>query len=130
MEGVLSKIASSSHSRTNDDWLDTVMGYHSGNWTFEWIKLGMDHQKRANEMQGEEAADELFTASLCFSIAGYPHLKNDNLASQAQVLANKAYSDGAEKKLSTPSSKLKCLTKIAKSSRTSIYQERINSCLW
>ncbi|GAK16632.1 LOW QUALITY PROTEIN: fermentation/respiration switch protein [Vibrio sp. JCM 19053] len=75
MEGVLSKIASSSHSRTNDDWLDTVMGYHSGNWTFEWIKLGMDHQKRANEMQGEEAADELFTASLCFSIAGYPHLK-------------------------------------------------------
>ncbi|EPR7492499.1 alpha/beta hydrolase, partial [Vibrio alginolyticus] len=65
MEGVLSKIASSSHSRTNDDWLDTVMGYHSGNWTFEWIKLGMDHQKRANEMQGEEAADELFTASLC-----------------------------------------------------------------
>ncbi|HHF3091151.1 TPA: esterase FrsA, partial [Vibrio alginolyticus] len=97
MEGVLSKIASSSHSRTNDDWLDTVMGYHSGNWTFEWIKLGMDHQKRANEMQGEEAADELFTASLCFSIAGYPHLKNDNLASQAQVLANKAYSDGAEK---------------------------------
>ncbi|MHC6802599.1 esterase FrsA, partial [Vibrio antiquarius] len=97
MEGVLSKIASSSHSRTNDDWLDTVMGYHNGNWTFEWIKLGMEHQKRSNEMQGEEAADELFTASLCFSIAGYPHLKNDNLALQAQVLANKAYSDGAEK---------------------------------
>ena len=98
IEGVLSKIASSSHSRTNDDWLDTVMGYHSGNWTFEWIKLGMAHQKRANEIQQEEeAADELFTAALCFSVAGYPHLKNDNLASQAQVLANKAYSDGAEK---------------------------------
>jgi esterase FrsA len=73
------------------------MGYHSGNWTFEWIKLGMEHQRRANEMQGEEAADELFTASLCFSIAGYPHLKNDNLAIQAQVLANKAYTEGSEK---------------------------------
>ncbi|WP_321279099.1 esterase FrsA [Vibrio sp.] len=97
IEQVLSRIASSTHSRTNDDWLDTVMGYHSGNWTFEWIKLGMAHQKRAENMQGEAAADELFTASLCFSIAGYPHLKNDNLALQAQVLANKAYSEGAEK---------------------------------
>ncbi|EGQ7840651.1 alpha/beta hydrolase, partial [Vibrio parahaemolyticus] len=48
MEGVLSRIASSTHSRTHDDWLDTVMGYHSGNWTFEWIKLGMEHQRRAN----------------------------------------------------------------------------------
>jgi len=38
-----SRIASSTHSRTHDDWLDTVMGYHSGNWTFEWIKLGMEH---------------------------------------------------------------------------------------
>ncbi|EGR1181363.1 TPA: alpha/beta hydrolase, partial [Vibrio parahaemolyticus] len=78
MEGVLSRIASSTHSRTHDDWLDTVMGYHSGNWTFEWIKLGMEHQRRANDLKGEDAADELFTASLCFSIAGYPHLKNDN----------------------------------------------------
>jgi esterase FrsA len=97
MEAVLSRIASSTHSRTNDDWLDTVMGYHSGNWTFEWIKLGMEHQKRSDELQGEEAAEQLFTASLCFSIAGYPHLKNDNLALQAQVLANKAYSEAGEK---------------------------------
>ncbi|MEO0888794.1 MAG: esterase FrsA, partial [Pseudomonadota bacterium] len=97
MEAVLAKIASSKHSRTEDKWLDTVMGYHSGNWAFEWIKLGMEHQRRSNEMKGEEAADELFTASLCFSIAGYPHLKNDNLATQAQVLANKAYTEGSEK---------------------------------
>ena len=97
MESVLAKIASSKHSRTQDHWLDTVLGYHSGNWTFEWIKLGMEHQRRADVMKGEEAADELFTASLCFSIAGYPHLKNDNLAMQAQVLANKAYTQGAEK---------------------------------
>ena len=55
MESVLSKIASSKHSRTEDQWLDTVMGYHSGNWTFEWIKLGMEHQRRAGEMKGEEA---------------------------------------------------------------------------
>ncbi len=96
-EDVLSKIASSQHSRTHDELLDTVMGYHSGNWAYEWTKLGMDHQRRSDELTGEEAADQLFTASLCFSIAGYPHLKNDNLAIQAQSLANNAYAQAAKK---------------------------------
>ncbi len=95
-EEVLARIASSDHSRTEDEWLDTVMGYHGGNWTFEWTRLGMQHQKLAAEKQGDEAAEELFKASLYFSIAGYPHLKNDNLALQAQVLANKAYSDATK----------------------------------
>ncbi|MDN3696561.1 MULTISPECIES: esterase FrsA [Vibrio] len=95
-EGVLSRIACSTHSRTDEQWLDTVMGYHSGNWAYEWTKLGMLHQKRANDMQNEEAANELFSASLCFSIAGYPHLKNDNLALQAQTLATGAYQEAAK----------------------------------
>ncbi|WP_117233583.1 esterase FrsA [Vibrio maerlii] len=95
-ESVLSRIASSDHSRTEDDWLDTVMGYHSGNWAYEWTKLGMHHQKQANGMQGDDAAEELFNASLCFSIAGYPHLKGDNLANQAQVLANNAFQEAAK----------------------------------
>lgn len=97
VEAVLAKIASSKHSRTHDEWLDTVMGYHSGNWTYEWTKLGMLHNKRSHELKGEEAADELFSASLCFSIAGYPHLKNDSLAIQAQVLASNAYTEAAKK---------------------------------
>ncbi|KJY88759.1 hypothetical protein TW84_13165 [Vibrio neptunius] len=97
LEAVLAKIASSKHSRTHDEWLDTVMGYHSGNWTYEWTKLGMQHHKRSNGLKGEEAADELFNASLCFSIAGYPHLKNDNLAVQAQVLASSAYTEASKK---------------------------------
>lgn len=97
MESVLAKIAGSPHSRTHEKWLDTVMGYHGGNWTFEWTKLGMQHQKKANKKQGEQAADELFNASLCYSIAGYPHLKNDNLAIQAQALSAKAYQEASEK---------------------------------
>ncbi len=96
-EEVLSRIASSTHSRTSDEWLDTVMGYHSGNWAYEWTKLGMRHQKRSNNLDDNSAAEELFSASLCFSIAGYPHLKNDNLATQAQVLANSAYSEAIKK---------------------------------
>lgn len=95
-EGVLARIASSPHSRTEDAWLDTVMGYRSGNWAYEWSKLGMTYQKRANSLAGEEAANSLFSASLCFSIAGYPHLKNDSLSRQAQVLANTAYSEAAK----------------------------------
>lgn len=96
-EGVLARIAGSAHSRSDDEWLDTVMGYHSGNWAYEWTKLGMLHQKRGNEIEGEEGADQLFNAALCFSIAGYPHLKNDNLALQAQTLANGAYVEGAKR---------------------------------
>ncbi|WP_165312107.1 esterase FrsA [Vibrio ziniensis] len=95
-EEVLARIASSTHSRTDDDWLDTVMGYHNGNWAFEWTRLGMQYQKTSSALEGDAAAEELFKASLCFSIAGYPHLKNDNLALQAQVLASKAYSEAAE----------------------------------
>ncbi|USD65859.1 esterase FrsA [Vibrio sp. SCSIO 43136] len=96
-ESVLSRIASSNHSRTEDQWLDTVMGYHSGNWAFEWTKLGMAHQKQAVDKEGDEAAEQFFNASLCYSIAGYPHLKNDNLAIQAQTLANAAYQEGAKR---------------------------------
>ena len=97
IESVLAKIAASKHSRTHDEWLDTVMGYHSGNWTYEWTKLGMLHQKRSEKLKGEAAADEMFNASLCFSIAGYPHLKNDRLAIQAQVLASSAYTEATKK---------------------------------
>lgn len=92
-EEVLARIASSEHSRTEDQWLDTVIGYRPGNWAYEWTSLGMRHQKRAADLTGDEASDEFFTASLCFSIAGYPHLKGDNLAIQAQVLASSAYEE-------------------------------------
>lgn len=96
-EQVLARIASSPHSRSDEQWLDTVMGYHGGNWTYEWTRLGMEHQKRASTMENEPASEELFSASLCYSIAGYPHLKNDTLALQAQVLANNAYLEAAKK---------------------------------
>ncbi|WP_070970779.1 esterase FrsA [Vibrio sonorensis] len=96
-EAVLASVASSPSSRTHDEWLDTVMGYRKGNWCYEWTRLGMEHQKRSNTLEGEQAADQLFNASLCYSIAGYPHLKSDNLAIQAQVLANSAYTEGAKK---------------------------------
>lgn len=96
-EQVLARISSSQHSRTNDNQLDTVMGFRKGNWAYEWTHEGMKHQKRAQELKGEEASAELYRASLYFSIAAYPHIRGDNLASQAQVLANRAYEEASEK---------------------------------
>ncbi len=95
-ERVLARIASSKHERSKDEWLDTVTGYRSGNWAYEWTQLGVEHQKRAAELSGDDAAEELYKASLSFSIAGYPHLKGDNLAIQSQLLANQAYQDASE----------------------------------
>ena len=96
-EEILARIASSNHSRSHDGWLDTVMGYHSGNWAYEWTKLGARYQQEGKNLEGEEGANKLFSASLCFSIAGYPHLKNDNLSIQAQALASTSYNDATEK---------------------------------
>ncbi len=48
--------------------LDTVMGYRSGNWAYEWTKLGMQHQNRSNEKSGEEMAEELFSASCALAL--------------------------------------------------------------
>ncbi|SHE86844.1 esterase FrsA [Vibrio gazogenes] len=96
-EEVLARIASSSHSRTVDEWLDTVMGYRQGNWAYEWNKLGTRYQHESARLEGEASAERMFAASLCFSIAGYPHLKNDTLAIQAQALANTAYTEAAKR---------------------------------
>lgn len=93
---VLSRIAASPHSRSEDQWLDTVMGYHSGNWAFEWNRMAMSHQQTAKDQEGEAAAESYFNAALCYSIAGYPHLKNDNLAKQSENLANTAYEMAAK----------------------------------
>ncbi|WP_158147616.1 esterase FrsA [Vibrio cincinnatiensis] len=95
-EEVLAHIASSQHSRTHDKWLDTVIGYHSGNWTYEWIRLGSRYHKQSEALSGDSAAERMFSAALCYGIAGYPHLKNDTLALQARVLANEAYKRAAE----------------------------------
>ncbi|MBM7038118.1 esterase FrsA [Vibrio ulleungensis] len=95
-EQVLARITSSKHERSKDEWLDTVTGYRSGNWAYEWTQLGVEYQKKAAKLNGDEAAEWLFKASLSFSVAGYPHLKGDNLAIQAQLLASHAYMEAAE----------------------------------
>jgi len=93
---VQARIAASQTDRTDDELFDTVIGYRSGNWIYEWSKQAMLWQQRASSAQDElqKGRDWLMAANL-YSIAAYPHLKGDDLAEQAQVLANKAYEEAA-----------------------------------
>ena len=95
-ESVLARIASSSNQCQHPIWLDTIAGYRPGNWSYEWTQQGMLHQNKATSLKGEAASDEWYIASLCFSIASYPHLNSDTLSLQAQILVNKAYSQVME----------------------------------
>lgn len=94
IEEVLARIAVSSARRSDEALLDTVVGYRSGNWIYEWVTQGMGWQQRAGEA-GEETGRCWLNAANLYSIAAYPHLKGDELAEQAQTLANRAYEEAA-----------------------------------
>lgn len=129
IESVLSRIASAQNQTHHQGWLDTIAGFRPGNWTYEWTQQGMQYQKKAQLIDSDpqsghskvdlddkinlkpsnpKKARQLFEASLCFSLASYPHLKGDSLALQAQLLANKAYEQAMDesgyilKKLDVP----------------------------
>ncbi|CAG19250.1 esterase FrsA [Photobacterium profundum] len=95
MEAILSRMASSTATRTSDELLDTVIGYKPGNWIYEWTQVGAKLQKKARAYveagQKEKAADTLLKASMYYSVAAYPHLKGDTLAAQAEIQANQSY---------------------------------------
>lgn len=95
MEQTLACIAMGKGERTHERYLDTIKGYVSGNWVYEWSQLAGRYfkQGRALVEQGDSAAalKDLLRAVRYYSIASYPHLKNDELADQAQLLGNMAY---------------------------------------
>ncbi|NRN28806.1 esterase FrsA [Photorhabdus heterorhabditis] len=96
IEEVLCRIAITSSQRSNDDLLDTVVGYRKGNWVFEWSHQAMFWQQKALQAgQTPEAGSFWLKAANLYSIAGYPHLKGDELSQQAVILANKAYENAA-----------------------------------
>jgi len=92
---VLARISASTNKRSHEDILDSVIGFRSGNWSYEWTQAGMSYQKKGNEFaqQGLQqlAKEAYYQASQLYSIASYPHLKTDELSIQAQVLAFNSY---------------------------------------
>jgi len=96
VEEVLSRIAVSTAKRSDERLLDTVIGYRGGNWIYEWSQQGMAWQQKAQEAEDLALASEYWLkAANLYSIAGYPHLRGDTLAEQAEVLANKAFEQSA-----------------------------------
>jgi len=92
---VLAQISASKNERADDNVLDSVTGFRSGNWCYEWSKKGMSFQKKASELidlgDKEGAKKAYYTASQYYSVASYPHLKNDENSIQAQALAFSNY---------------------------------------
>ncbi|CAO97643.1 esterase FrsA [Erwinia tasmaniensis] len=89
---VLSRIAASTSEHTDERLLDTVMGYRGGNWIYEWSKQGALWQQKASQNHDEQQAGHCWLqAANLYSVASYPHLKEDPLAEQAQLLASRAY---------------------------------------
>ncbi|GAB6259822.1 esterase FrsA [Photobacterium sp. CCB-ST2H9] len=100
MEGIFARIATAKAKRTNDELLDTVIGYKPGNWVYEWSQLGSQYQRLSREHldkgNKEKAAEMMLKASTHYSIAAYPHLKGDELAAQAELQATVTYKDAME----------------------------------
>lgn len=97
---VLARIACSRVEHTEEQLLDTVVGYRGGNWIYEWSKqAALWQQKAADAATNQEAGQCWLHAANLYGVAGYPHLKGDELAEQATLLANRAYEE-AMKRLS------------------------------
>ncbi len=93
---VLARIAVSNAEHSDEHLLDTVVGYRNGNWIYEWVRQGMQWQQRALEQTDPLVGGQYWlNAANLYSIAGYPHLKGDELAEQAEVLSNRAYEEAA-----------------------------------
>ncbi|AIX74706.1 MAG: esterase FrsA [Mixta calida] len=91
---VLARIAASRAERTSEAWLDTVIGYRGGNWIYEWSKQAAFWQQKAQEAgDTPEAGQHWLHAVNLYSLAAWPHIKGDELAEQAQILASRAYEE-------------------------------------
>jgi len=95
---VQARIVMSEAERTDNTLYDTVVGYRNGNWIYEWATQAMVWQQKATqENDATLSGRHWLHASTLYSIAAYPHLKGDDLAEQAQALANRAYEEAARR---------------------------------
>lgn len=95
---VLARIAISEFEHTDESLLDTVIGYRSGNWNYEWSRQAAQWQQRARQSEEHHAAGQHWLrAANLYSLAAYPYIKGDELADQAQVLANRAYEEATQR---------------------------------
>ncbi len=95
---VLARIAASRMTRSDECLLDTVTGYRRGNWIFEWSAQAAHWQQQASACEDDARAGlHWLHAAALYSLASYPHLKEDTLAEQAQTLAFRAYEEATRR---------------------------------
>lgn len=99
IDATLAMIAASDKKRSNAQWLDSVIGYQSGNWIYEFASQANQWQQKAESLLAQPMTPEVqqaiheawLIASQFCSLASYPHFKTDDLATQAQVYGYRAY---------------------------------------
>lgn len=100
VQAVLARLAMASSARTVAAWLDTATGQGAGNWIYEWNQEGARCQQRGRQLleQGEQsgARAALLRAANYYTIASYPHLRGDNFAHEAMLLANSCYREAGK----------------------------------
>lgn len=89
IKSAIARIAASKGQRTREGILDTVYEYGPGNWIYEFSMLGRDSNLEAQKVEeagDKEEAYRLYRlAYLYYDIASYPHLRGDELGSQATL---------------------------------------------
>ncbi len=111
VEAAISRIAACKAERTREHVLDTVYSYGPGNWVYEFSMIADKYTRKAKEFHEALMAtnvpeeelrlkDEIFKnyrlADLFFDLASYPHLKGDELATQAMTQHYLYYRKAAE----------------------------------
>lgn len=94
---VMARIAVSQAERTDPTRLDTVIGFRNGNWIYEWSRQAGIWQQQALDSADEDAGQFWLRAAHLYSLAAYPHIKGDELAEQAEALANRAYEEATRR---------------------------------
>lgn len=94
---VLARIAVSREDHTDPALLDTVIGFRNGNWIYEWSRQAGIWQQQAMESDDAHAGQAWLQAAHLYSLGAYPHIKGDELAEQAQTLANRAYEEATRR---------------------------------
>ena len=94
---VQARIVMSEAERTDSELYDTVVGYRGGNWIYEWSKQAMLWQQKPARRGCHAQRQTLAACGQPLCHCRLPAFKGDELAEQAQALANRAYEEAAQR---------------------------------
>jgi esterase FrsA len=89
IEGILTRIETSSGPRHHSELVDTKIEYLAGNWAYEWVQAGDQARQEADNLKGIARLNKLKEALAYYSTGSWPHLgrPDDRRAYQKAVEA-------------------------------------------